>query len=273
MGKRYYKKKEETPIFPDEIGALPINRPVAVYYRQSTEGQIGNISTSIQTVDMVSYLMKRGWDEDNIILIDMDAGVSGTTKIDEREGMKMLFELITTGKIGAVACQDEDRLFRDITQIQVNIFIEACRASNVRIVTPQMVYDFASEMTGSFHIRQFRFKSEMAADYISTVIRGKLHRARNRMMMEGRWTGFIVLPGYMVDMRKSLPDGSKNPSWKRYVPFPQYAEVVNEYFRIFISYAGNVRATVKHIHAHGPYYPNPNECLPPEGSKFIRRMK
>ena len=71
------------------------------------------------------------------------------------------FELISNEKIGAVACQDEDRLFRDVTQIQVNIFIEACRVSNVLVLTPTMIYDFANEMTGSFHARQFRFKSEM----------------------------------------------------------------------------------------------------------------
>lgn len=45
--------------------------------------------------------------------------------------MKYLFDLITRGEISAVACQDEDRLFRDVTQIQVNIFIEACRTSKV----------------------------------------------------------------------------------------------------------------------------------------------
>lgn len=105
---------------------LPTDSPVAVYYRQSTVAQVGNISTQIQTVDMVEEMRRRGWAEDSIILIDMDAGVSGTTKIDEREGMRQLFGLITGGHIAAVACQDEDRLFRDVTQIQVNIFIDAC---------------------------------------------------------------------------------------------------------------------------------------------------
>jgi hypothetical protein len=90
--------------------------------------------------------------------------------------------------------------------------------------------------------------------------------------MEGRWAGFAVLPGYMVDIRKTLPDGSKNSNWKRYVPFPQYAEVVNEYFRLFLEYAGNVFATVKHIHEYGPFYPDPTTCSPPEGFRFITKM-
>ena len=152
MGKRRYKPNVPAKAT-DTLSALPTDRPIAVYYRQSTKSQIGNISTSIRTVDMVEHLKGRGWSEDDIIMIDMDGGVSGTTKIDERPGMRMLFDLITSGQIAAVACQDEDRLFRDVTQIQVNIFIEACRGSSVQVVTPSMVYDFANELTGTFHAR------------------------------------------------------------------------------------------------------------------------
>ena len=54
---------------------------------------------------MVEYLKGQGWAEKDILLIDIDQGVSGTTKIDERPGMKHLYALITEGKIGAVACQ------------------------------------------------------------------------------------------------------------------------------------------------------------------------
>src|SRR5438105_4927841 len=129
MSKRFYKPQPSEPVVADYSATLPTQHPIAVYYRQSTDAQIGNISTTLQTVDMVEYLKLRGWSENQVVMIDMDGGISGTTKIDERPGMKALFELITEGKIRAVACQDEDRLFRDVTQIQVNIFIEACKQS------------------------------------------------------------------------------------------------------------------------------------------------
>src|SRR5579863_10412403 len=108
MSKRQYTARQAEPILPLGANALPTNQPIAVYYRQSTDAQVGNVSTSIQTVDMVAYLKQRGWAEEYIIMIDMDAGVSGTTKIDERPGMRQLFSMITEGTIGAVACQDED---------------------------------------------------------------------------------------------------------------------------------------------------------------------
>jgi hypothetical protein len=170
--RRYKAANAEKEVLSAEI-RMPFERPVAVYYRQSTFAQVGNISTAIQTIDMVAELQRRGWKKDDIVLIDMDAAVSGTKKIDERPGMKLLFELISKGKIGAVACEDEDRLFRDVTQIQVNIFIEACRAAHILVLTPSMVYDFANEVIGQFHARQFRFKCELAAEYINTVIKGK----------------------------------------------------------------------------------------------------
>lgn len=267
-----YKPKEDKPISPNGISKLPLDRQIAVYYRQSTDAQIGNISTTIQTVDMVKHLKGRGWSDENIVMIDMDAGISGSTKIDDRPGMKKLYELISQEKIGAVACQDEDRLFRDVTQIQVNIFIEACRVANVFVLTPTMVYDFANEMMGAFHARQFRFKSEMAAEYINTVIRGKLHRAKTHMLMEGRWAGAGLPPGFMIDYRKTLADGSKNPDWRRFKPFEPYAEVVREYFKMFLAQAGNVRATFLKIQAEGPYYPDPKSTLPPEGYKIVYRM-
>ena len=105
MTKRYYQAKQETPAIPGDGGnILPIDSPVAVYYRQSSDAQIGNVSTTIQTVDMVADLQNRGWLAENIIMIDMDGGISGTTKIDERPGMRLLFDLIIEEQINSVAC-------------------------------------------------------------------------------------------------------------------------------------------------------------------------
>ena len=209
--KTYRKQQEQQPLATTE-SELPTSRPIAVYYRQSTEGQIGNISTTIQTVDMVDYLEKRGWASDSILMIDMDGGISGAKKIDERPGMSHLFDLITERQIGAVACQDEDRLFRDVTQIQVNIFIEACRANDVIVLTPSMVYQFANPTLYAFHARQFRFKCEMAAEYLNTVIRGKLASAKRRMFQNGQWAGATVSVGYIIDDRRYLARWQRKPA-------------------------------------------------------------
>lgn len=247
---------------------LPLDRPVANYYRQSTDEQVGNISTILQTVDMPIYLQRLGWKPDKIRMIDMDEGVSGTTKIDEREGMRLLFDLITSDQLGAVACQDEDRLFRDVTQIQVNIFIEACRSHRVLVITPTMIYDFAHATYGTFHARQFRFKSEMAADYIQTVILGKLHAAKKNLAMSGRWSGAPIPVGFMVDMRKTLGNGVPNEQYRKFEVFEPYAEIIREYFRMFLANAGRTGDTLRQIQSEGPYFPDPGICKPPDGFKI-----
>lgn len=252
---------------------LPLDRPVANYYRQSSDEQVGNVSTTIQTVDMPNYLQRLGWKRDDIIMIDVDEGVSGTTRIDEREGMRQLYNLITQNQIGAVACQDEDRLFRDATQIQVNIFMEACREHRVLVITPSMIYDFAHPNYGTFHARQFRFKSEMAADYIKTVILGKLHAARDHLYKSGQWCNSPIPVGFMVDMRKTLAGGVPNEHYRRYVIFEPFAEVVREYFRMFVANAGQINKTLRQIWASGPYFPDPSQCRPPEGFKIHYKIR
>jgi len=220
----------------------------------------------MQTTDMKAFLMGLGWTEDLIIMIDIDAGISGTKKISERPGMTRLYQLISEEQIAAVACQDEDRLFRDMSQIQVNIFIEACRIANVLVITPTMVYDFSNPSTGSYFARQFRFKSDMSAEYITSFIKVRLHGARERLRSAGKWDGSGIAPGYMVDMREMLPDGSRNENYRNFVPFEPFAEVVRRYFEVFIEHAGCISSTTRHIHEFGPYYPSTYQV--PEGFKF-----
>lgn len=272
MAKRIYRKKtENTETFSYDT-QLPLHLPVANYYRQSTMEQVGNQSTALQTVDMAAYLKRLGWPEEKIIMIDMDAGISGTKKIDERPGMSELFRLITMGEVGAVSSSDEDRLFRDVTQIQVNIFIEACKQNRVLVITPTMIYNFAHEHMGVIHARQFRWKSEVAAEYISSYIRGKLYHAKQRLAQQGRWTGAPIAPGFMIDERKILPGGSPNENWRKFAIFEPYAEVVREYFRIFLECSGQIRTAERQIRENGPYFPDPKECTPPDGFRTAYRI-
>lgn len=267
--KTHYKAKRQVETRDYGVNALPLDRPVGAYYRQSTGAQVGNISTLIQTVDLKAYLRQKGWTEDKIILIDTDQGVSGQKKIDEREGMSQLFEMIVTDQIGAVACQDEDRLFRDQTQIQVNIFIEACKAHRVLVLTPFMLYDFAHPTMGSFYIRQFRAKCEMAADYINSIVNGRMYAARERMQGEGKWCGGSIPVGYMVDMRRTLPDGSANTNWRKFVLFEPYAQVTKEYYKVFLEAGCVTRTAIRKIQNNGPWFPN---CPAPDGFKINYRL-
>ena len=243
--------------------------PVAVYYRQSTAAQVGNISTTIQTIDMVDELERRGWQRDKIILIDDDEGVSGMKRIDEREGMSYLFELIAERKIGAVACQDEDRLFRDMTQIQVNIFIDTCRKANVKVITPYITYDFAHPLHGEFHARQFRFKCDMAAEYLKSYVLGRLAPARQRLLREGKWAGARMPVGFMVDIRKSCLMAPRTPTGANMFPLSLMPKSFANTIKSFWKVAGPSAESCAR-YASGHQLP---DCQPPEGFKISYQLK
>lgn len=251
----------EKPVDEQKLRELPTHLPVGVYYRQSSDIQIGNVSTSIQTIDQVNEMKRLGWREDDILLIDADAGVSGALKIDEREGMNQLFGLINEGRIGAVACQDEDRLFRDVTQIQVNIFIDACLRNRVIVITPSLTYVFHHPQMGSFYMKQFRFKSEMAAEYLN-FIKQRLGGARNRILREGKFAGGRVALGYMVDMRED------SPTYRRLVAWPEMAAITRAIFETFVACNGSIYRAARTLRDTGITIPDFRAYLPPAGFHY-----
>jgi hypothetical protein len=68
-----------------------------------------------------------------------------------------------------------------------------------------MVYDFAGP-DGWHHARQFRYQSELAAEFIQSVVRGRLVASKRRVMAQGRWAGGTIPAGFVLDERKTLPD-------------------------------------------------------------------
>lgn len=179
MASRRYKKRsenQENSMFRFGVTQLPTQKKIAIYYRQSQDAQVGNNSTAIQKIDLPKHVKHLGWSDGKIVLIDEDEGVSGTLRIDERVGMSRLYHMIISKEIGAVASVNEDRFFRDESQIEPNKFIEACRQNGVLVITPTMIYDFEH----TYHRKQFRFVAEMAAEYIEHQIHGRLHTAKKR---------------------------------------------------------------------------------------------
>jgi DNA invertase Pin-like site-specific DNA recombinase len=239
--------------------------------------QVGNISTDMQQIDLPRHVHSLGWAKDNIVLIDEDEGVSGAKRIDERKGMSRLYNLIINRSIGTVAVQAEDRLFRDETQIQVNVFIDACVKSDVRVITPYFKYNFADKNEGSYHRLLFRMRAEQAADYLNSYVRGRLMAAKERMLLQGMWMGGNINLGYMVDNRKMLSNGVPNPAWRKFVPFEPCAEVVVGIFKLFIEKGGNINATIRHLLEYGPHFPdfdNPEiKRLVPNGFDWAKPLR
>ncbi len=255
-------RKYVPPLAPQkavDYDALPIDQPIAVYYRQSRPEQVGNVSTSIQMFDIPDQLKRLGWKEEQIILIDADAGVSGTLKIDERAGMRRLFNMVINHEIGGVATIDEDRLFRDVTMIQVDTFIEACRQTGVMIITPSVRYIFHHPLMGSIYISQFRRKCEIAAEYIDIFIKKRMGGARERIRLEGKWAGQRMY-GYMADMRDR-----KSATYRSLVPHAPLADAIKTIFQTFVECHGNAHETQRVLKDRGFVLPSVVDYPLPNG--------
>lgn len=263
-----YQRPVKDEVDPYKAAPLPVDRPAAVYYRQSTEAQIGNISTTLQTVDLIEHLLKLGWIRENIYMIDMDAGISGSKTIEERPGMSKLYDLIENNTIGLVAAQDVDRFFRDLTMIQTNIFLDACKRKNVQVMTPHMVYDFNHPTMGAYYMKLFRDDAQRAADFLEYHIKGRLRKSREYLVDQGRWAGRTIPLGFMVDMRRKLDDGSANPNWRRFTPCEPIADIVRKYYQMYIEHGFNFKQTYEAIEQQGPFVPENLEEFAPDGFRI-----
>jgi DNA invertase Pin-like site-specific DNA recombinase len=137
---------------------LPVTRNVAIYARAATQVKRNQESRQVGTDDLITFAHQLGYEDTHIILFEQDMGTSGTTAIDEREGLRSLVQAIADGTIQAVLIADETRLFRDMPAMQLHNFIRLCVEHNTQVITPELTYDF----TNPHLVTLFRFKCVQA---------------------------------------------------------------------------------------------------------------
>lgn len=229
---------------------LPLHAYVGVYARQSTQMQVKNntTSTEMQTSELVDFARRLGWDEEKIIVFAQDLGRSGRLRIDEREGLRTLVSHIEEGTVKAVIVFLEDRLFRDETQIQVNTFISICKQYDVLVITPTMTYNFHNR----FHVKEFRWKCEAAADYITDYVMARLVGAKQRVSERGDYDGRAIAVGYILDRREKIVVNGvevKNSGYKKYIVYEPHAEVVRWLYHRYMMLGGNLTQLSRELQA------------------------
>src|SRR5579859_2242718 len=236
---------------------LPLWAGVGVYARQSTQMQVktATVSTEMQTNDLVDFARRLGWKDEQIIVFAQDLGRSGRLRIDEREGLRTLVAHIETGTIKAVIVFLEDRLFRDETQIQVNTFISICKQYGVLVITPSMTYNFNNR----YHVKEFRWKCEAAADYLTDYVMARLVGAKYKVSERGEYDGRALPPGYTIDRREWVEvDGVrvKNNGYKRYMIYEPHAQVVRWLYHRYMILSGNLTRLCREIKVMPVLFPD-----------------
>lgn len=92
-----------------------LQRRAVIYVRQSSPSQVlkNQESTRIQYA-LKSRAIERGWHERDVIVIDRDLGLTGSTAVD-RPGFQELVALVSLGQVGIVFAYDATRLARNCT--------------------------------------------------------------------------------------------------------------------------------------------------------------
>lgn len=99
----------------DSIHPHHLQRRAAIYVRQSSPGQVlkKQESTRLQYA-LRQRAIERGWHERDLLVIDKDLGITGSTAVD-RPGFQELVTLVSLGQIGIVFAYDATRLARNCT--------------------------------------------------------------------------------------------------------------------------------------------------------------
>ncbi|MFL5588665.1 MAG: recombinase family protein [Ktedonobacteraceae bacterium] len=247
---------------------LPLDRSVAIYPRQSTMKQVGNVATEMQTDDLITFAQRYGWKKEQIIMYLEDLGVSGRLRMDEREGFTKLLRDITTGKAKAVIAFQVDRLFRDEWGVEYGKFMEICYTYGVIVVTPEFIYDFSVD----WHVDRFRRKCEEAYSYLRQQIKGRLIAARDRLARQGFYTCGGIPTGYIVDRRLKI-DGLPNPYYRKYILYEPHARIVRRLFARFRELGGKISQLYRELRAQSVVFPTFDESVDPRTISKVALQK
>jgi DNA invertase Pin-like site-specific DNA recombinase len=99
----------------DLIQPHHLQRRTVIYVRQSSPTQVlrNQESTRLQYALRLRAI-ERGWDERDIVVIDKDLGITGSTATD-RPGFQELVAMVSLGQVGIVFAYDATRLARNCT--------------------------------------------------------------------------------------------------------------------------------------------------------------
>lgn len=235
---------------------LRTHKPTAGYARRSPsyakdKNKDKTQSREMQTEDLRIWAVAQGWREEDFYPYFADLGLSGTLRPDQRPDMLRLFDDIDAGKFdgASVICYQENRLFRDETQIYYNQFIDKCKQHDIVVVVVSpylLIYDFRDDLL----TEMFRWKCKEAAEFIKRQVKGWMHPARERAARQGQWAGLgDVSIGYIVDYdQKSL-------TYKKFIPYEPHARIVKWLFDRFMELCGDMTKLLRELGTHPVVFP------------------
>ena len=126
----------------DLIQPSHLQRRAVIYVRQSTPSQVSNHqeSTRLQYA-LQARALDHGWHERDIVVIDKDLGLTGSTAAD-RPGFQELMGLVSLGHVGIIFAYDVTRLARNCTDWYQ--LLDLCGLRQCLVGDQESIYDPAT---------------------------------------------------------------------------------------------------------------------------------
>ena len=122
----------------DKILHTHLDRPAAVYLRQSTLKQVHeHRESTARQYALQERAIELGWTADRVDVIDEDLGQSGASA-ERRQGFQRLAEDVAHGRVGAIFALEVSRLAR--SSADWHRLLELCGLADVLIVDEQAIY-------------------------------------------------------------------------------------------------------------------------------------
>ncbi len=189
-----------TPIAEYNLGhvSIDLRRKTAVLLRQSMKNaDKDHYESRLMQENLVPIAVKiRGEATDeNILVYDEGAGISGTKGYDEREKLSQLYLDIANDVIGSLLVARPDRLFRDKHFLNVSMFTDLAERKKLILIVPgKCIYDF----TKYNDLKAFQKDMQDAYSYIATHVQ-YMNDARSQKMQRGLWGGGSLTAPYVID--------------------------------------------------------------------------
>jgi len=125
--------------FDRKITSAHLKRKAILYIRQSTMRQVyENAESTLRQYALKEKLVRFGWQEESIIVIDCDLGQSGAES-SKRDGFKQLVADVGSGEVGAVASIECSRLSR--SSLDWGRLMEICAITQTVLIDDDGIYD------------------------------------------------------------------------------------------------------------------------------------
>lgn len=123
----------------NKVTAQHLKRDAYLYVRQSSLHQVReNRESTARQYDLKRRALTLGWDDNRIVVIDEDLGLSGASAL-ERNGFQRLVAQVGLGRVGLVMGLEVSRLARNSTDW--HRLLEICALAQTLILDEDGIYD------------------------------------------------------------------------------------------------------------------------------------